>query len=64
MLEEIAKDAPDAVEATSSSPPAYNRLKRKDDADRERAIIDRLNAEAQAKQRGGGTGTAPGRGPE
>ena len=33
---------------------AYNRLKRKDDAERERAIVDRLNAEAQAKQRGGG----------
>jgi hypothetical protein len=36
---------------------AYVRLKRKDDADRERAIIDRLNAEAQtkrsAKQSGG-----------
>ena len=31
---------------------AYNRLKRTDDAQRERAIIDRLNAEAQAKQRG------------
>ena len=32
---------------------AYNRLKRKDDADRERAIVDRLNAEAAAKQKGG-----------
>jgi hypothetical protein len=32
---------------------AYSRLKRKEDADREKVIIDRLNAEAQAKQRGG-----------
>ena len=39
---------------TCSSPPRYNRLKRKDDAERERAIVDRLNAEAQAKQRGAG----------
>ena len=31
---------------------AYNRLKRKDDAERERVIIDRLNAEAQAKRSG------------
>ena len=37
---------------------AYNsllyRLGRKDDAQRERAIVDRLNAEAQAKQKGKG----------
>jgi hypothetical protein len=29
---------------------AYNRLRRKDDADRERAIVDRLNREIQEKQ--------------
>jgi hypothetical protein len=34
---------------------AYNRLGRKEDAQRERAIVDRLNAEAQAKQRGKGS---------
>jgi hypothetical protein len=46
-------DAPDLVDVHVQLATAYNRLKRKDDADRERAIIDRLNAEAQAKQRGG-----------
>ena len=53
MLEAIVKDAPDLVEAHVQLATAYNRLKRKDDAEREKAIIDRLNAEAQAKQRGG-----------
>ena len=33
---------------------AYNRLKRTEDAEREKAIVDRLNAEAQAKQKGKG----------
>ena len=51
MLEAIAKEAPELVEAHVQLATAYNRLKRKDDADRERAIVDRLNAEAQAKQR-------------
>ncbi len=53
MLEAIVKDAPDLVEAHVQLATAYNRLKRKDDAERERAIISRLNAEAQAKPRGG-----------
>ena len=56
MLESIVKEAPDVVEVHVQLATAYNRLKRKDDAERERAIVDRLNAEAQAKQRGG---TAP-----
>ncbi|MEP6917150.1 MAG: tetratricopeptide repeat protein [Acidobacteriota bacterium] len=50
MLEGIVKDAPDLIEAHVQLATAYTRLKRKDDADRERVIIDRLNAEAQAKQ--------------
>ena len=50
MLEAIVKEAPDLIEAHVQLATAYNRLKRKDDAERERAIIDRLNAEAQAKQ--------------
>jgi tetratricopeptide (TPR) repeat protein len=54
MLEAIVKDAPNLVEAHVQLATAYNRLKRKDDADREKAIVDRLNAEAQAKQKGGG----------
>jgi protein O-GlcNAc transferase len=53
MLEAIVKEAPDLVDAHVQLATGYNRLKRKDDAQRERAIIDRLNAEAQAKPRGG-----------
>jgi len=53
LLESVAKEAPDAVEVHVQLATAYNRLKRKDDADRERAIVDRLNAEAAAKQKGG-----------
>ena len=45
MLEAIVKDAPDLVDVHVQLATAYARLKRKDDADRERAIIDRLNAE-------------------
>ena len=49
----VAKEAPDAVEVHVQLATAYNRLKRKEDADRERAIVDRLNAEVAAKQKGG-----------
>jgi tetratricopeptide (TPR) repeat protein len=61
MFEAIVKEAPDLIEAHVQLATAYNRLKRKDDAQRERAIVDRLNAEAQAKQRGKGSveGTCP-----
>ncbi len=52
MFEAIVAEAPDLVEAHVQLATAYHRLKRKDDAEREQAIIDRLNAEAQAKQRG------------
>jgi tetratricopeptide (TPR) repeat protein len=52
LLEGIVKDNPNLVDVHVQLATAYNRLKRKDDADRERAIIDRLNAEAQAKQPG------------
>jgi tetratricopeptide (TPR) repeat protein len=54
MLEALAADAPDLVEVHVQLATAYNRLGRKDDAQRERAIVDRLNAEAQAKQKGKG----------
>ena len=53
MLEEIVKEAPEAVDAHVQLATGYNRLKRFDDARREREIIDRLNAQAQAKQGGG-----------
>jgi tetratricopeptide (TPR) repeat protein len=52
LLESIAKETPDAVDIHVQLATAYNRLKRKADAEREREIIDRLNAAAQAKQRG------------
>jgi Tfp pilus assembly protein PilF len=54
ILESIVRETPDAVDIHVQLATAYNRLKRKADADREREIIDRLNAEAQARQRGGG----------
>jgi tetratricopeptide (TPR) repeat protein len=60
MLEALAKDAPDVVEIHVQLATGYNRLKRKDDAQREREIVDRLNAEAQAKQRGSGPGAIEG----
>jgi tetratricopeptide (TPR) repeat protein len=58
MLEAIVEDNPNLVDVNVQLATAYNRLKRKEDADRERVIIDRLNAEAQAKQ----PGSKPGKG--
>jgi tetratricopeptide (TPR) repeat protein len=52
MLEAIVKDAPDMIEAHVQLATAYNRLKRPEDAQREREIAERLTAEAQAKQPG------------
>ena len=57
MLEALAKDTPDTVEVHVQLATAYNRLGRKEDAQRERTIVDKLNADAQAKQRGGGGGS-------
>jgi len=54
MLEALVKEAPEMVEAHVMLATGYNRLKRKDDAAREQAIIDKLNAQIQAKQKGGG----------
>jgi Tfp pilus assembly protein PilF len=54
MLEEVARDAPDVVDVHVQLATAYNRLNRPDDAAREKAIVDRLNAEAAAKQKGKG----------
>ena len=56
MLEAIVKEAPDLIEAHVQLATGYNRLKRKDDAERERVIIERLNAEAQAKRTPKGSG--------
>lgn len=51
-LEKLVKDAPDFVEAHVMLAMVYYRLKRKADGDREQAIVNRLNAERQAKQPG------------
>jgi tetratricopeptide (TPR) repeat protein len=52
LLESIVKDAPKFLEAHVSLATVYYRLQRRDDADRERAIVDELNKEIQAKQPG------------
>jgi tetratricopeptide (TPR) repeat protein len=51
-LEQLVKDAPDFVEAHVMLATVYYRLKRKVDGDREQAIVNKLNAERQAKQPG------------
>lgn len=52
VLEEVVKEAPNFVEAHVSLATAYYRLKRKEDGDRHRAIVQKLNDEAQARQPG------------
>ena len=52
MLQQIVAEAPESVEAHVQLATAYYRLKRKDDGDREREIVNRLNRELQAKQAG------------
>jgi tetratricopeptide (TPR) repeat protein len=49
-LESIIKDAPQFTEAHVSLSLAYYRLKRMSDGDREREIVQKLTAEAQARQ--------------
>lgn len=49
-LELIVKEAPKFTEAHVSLATVYYRLRRKEDGDRERAIVEQLNAEAQAQQ--------------
>jgi Flp pilus assembly protein TadD len=51
-LESIVKDAPQFTEAHVSLATIYYRLKRMEDGNRERAIVQKLTAEAQAKQPG------------
>lgn len=51
-LESLVKDAADFVEAHVMLAMVYYRLKRKADGDREQAIVNKLNAERQAKQPG------------
>jgi len=49
-LEACVKEAPNFTEAHVSLATVYYRLKRKADGDRERAIVQKLNDEAQANQ--------------
>ena len=51
MLEAIVKEAPSFIEAHVALATAYYRLQRKADADRERAIVERLNQEKDARER-------------
>jgi tetratricopeptide (TPR) repeat protein len=53
VLEELVKDEPSFVEAHVSLATVYYRLNRKADGDRERAIIQKLNAEGQARAAAG-----------
>jgi tetratricopeptide (TPR) repeat protein len=52
-LESIVKESPGFTEAHVALATAYYRLKRKEDGDRERAIVQKLNRDAQAKQQQG-----------
>ncbi len=54
-LESVVKEVPEFVEAHVSLATIYYRLKRKADGDREREIVRKLNADAQAKQTAGRT---------
>jgi tetratricopeptide (TPR) repeat protein len=52
-LEVLVKESPGYTEAHVALATVYYRLKRKQDGDRERATVQKLNAEAQAKQQQG-----------
>jgi tetratricopeptide (TPR) repeat protein len=52
-LEEVVKESPAYTEAHVALATVYYRLKRKEDGDRERAIVQKLIAEAQRKQQQG-----------
>lgn len=51
MLEAVVKEAPSFIEAHVALATAYYRVQRKADADRERAIVDRLSQEKEARER-------------
>src|SRR5450432_1717974 len=51
-LEQLTKEVPAFVEAHVSLATVYYRLKRKQDGDRERALVLKLNAEKQAEEPG------------
>lgn len=49
-LESLIAEAPEFVEARVSLATVYYRLKRKADGDRQRALVEKLNADLQARQ--------------
>jgi tetratricopeptide (TPR) repeat protein len=51
-LEQLVKDAADFVQAHVMLATVYYRMRRKADGDREQSIVNKLNAERQAKQPG------------
>ena len=57
LLEGVAKEYPDFIEARALLASVYYRLNRKEDGDREQAVVQKLNAEQQAKQPGAQKGT-------
>ena len=59
-LEQLVKDSPEFSEAHVMLATIYYRLKRKADGERERAIVQRLNAERQAAEPGSQTAGASG----
>jgi Tfp pilus assembly protein PilF len=52
LLEQVVREAPEFVDGHVLLATTYYRLRRKEDGDRERALIEKLNAENQAKQPG------------
>lgn len=65
VLEAVVADAPTFTEAHVLLATVYYRLQRREDGDRVRAVIERLNAEAQAQQPGSraSAAVAPGASP-
>jgi tetratricopeptide (TPR) repeat protein len=59
-LEALVKESPNFVEAHVSLATAYYRMKRKDDGDRERAVVERLNQGGQGNQGAAGASGASG----
>nr|MBA2647618.1 tetratricopeptide repeat protein [Pyrinomonadaceae bacterium] len=60
MLEGVVKEAPNFVEAHVTLATVYYRQKRKEDGDRHRAIVQKLNAEAQSRAPGAQDNLGPG----
>jgi Tfp pilus assembly protein PilF len=52
LLEQVVADEPKYLEAQVLLATVYYRLQRREDGDRVRTVIERLNAERQAKQPG------------